>query len=138
MDKENNKLWLRVFISGICLVILASVFAFGWGIEAGLPKSFVKLLGINGTVAFFSISGFSLIIYSLYRLQKTNELSNKSIMKYLSIYYSVRFLAGLLFMGSFGIAFIVGTEYGLLVGLISFILFAAAGIVLHLTADKIR
>jgi hypothetical protein len=53
-------------------------------------------------------------------------------------YYIIRILAAFFFMGSIGVGFITGAEYGKLVGWLTFILLAAIGIFLHFKADKIE
>jgi len=53
-------------------------------------------------------------------------------------YYGIRFLAGFLFLGSFGGGFLAGAEYGKWVGWITFIILAGMGLFLHKIADKIR
>lgn len=134
---ENIKIYWTVIVTGVCFVLLGFVFGYGWGIEAGLPKLFAVILGKTGTIAFFAICGFILIIYGIFQLQKGEQLRTFPI-KYLLKYYGIRILAGLLFMGSFGLGFLTGAKYGLLVGLISFIVFATLGILLHLVADKLK
>lgn len=52
-------------------------------------------------------------------------------------YYSIRILAALSFMGSFGGGLLVGAEYGKWVGWTSFISLVVLGIILHRVADKI-
>jgi hypothetical protein len=52
-------------------------------------------------------------------------------------YYSVRILAALLVMSSFGIGFLAGAEYGIWIGLAFFIILMLTGIKLHYVADKI-
>jgi hypothetical protein len=51
-------------------------------------------------------------------------------------YYSVRVLAGLLFMGSFAGGFLAA-EYGKWIGWLTFIVLAASGVLLHRVAGKI-
>lgn len=51
-------------------------------------------------------------------------------------YYTIRILAAFIFMGSIGVGFIIGAEYGNLVGWLTFFLLAAIGLFLHFTADK--
>jgi hypothetical protein len=53
-------------------------------------------------------------------------------------YYTIRILAAFLFMGSIGVGFITGAEYGKFVGWLTFILLAAIGLFLHFTADKTK
>jgi hypothetical protein len=53
-------------------------------------------------------------------------------------YYTIRILAALLFMGSIGVGFITGAEYGKLAGWLTFIVLGAIGIFLHILADKIQ
>ncbi|MFZ3091216.1 MAG: hypothetical protein WA240_11415 [Nitrospirota bacterium] len=53
-------------------------------------------------------------------------------------YYGIRFLAALLFMGSFGGGFLAGAEYGKWVGWTTFIVLAGMGLFLHRIADKFR
>jgi len=53
-------------------------------------------------------------------------------------YYTIRILAALLFMGSIGVGFIAGSEYGRFAGWLSFVLMAAIGIFFHFKADKIQ
>ena len=105
--RENTKTLWTVIISGICSVILGLIFGYGWGIEAGLPKLFAAILGRIGMVAFFVTCGLILIIYGMFQLQKSEQPKN-FLMKYLFRYYSIRILAGLLFMGSFGIGVLAG------------------------------
>jgi len=52
-------------------------------------------------------------------------------------YYTIRILAGLFLMGSFGVGFISGAEYGKIVGWSVFCTMAAIGIILDTKADKI-
>jgi hypothetical protein len=52
-------------------------------------------------------------------------------------YYSIRILAALSFMGSFGGGLLLGAEYGRWVGWTTFVILVALGIVLHRVADKI-
>ena len=52
-------------------------------------------------------------------------------------YYSVRVLAALSFMGSFGGGLLAGAEYGKWVGWTTFIILVGLGIILHRVADKI-
>jgi len=51
-------------------------------------------------------------------------------------YYFVRILAALSIMGSFGVGFLAGGEYGRLVGWTSFIILFALGLILHIVADR--
>jgi hypothetical protein len=51
-------------------------------------------------------------------------------------YYTIRILAAFFFMGSIGVGFIIGAEYGNLVGWLTFFLLAVIGLFLHFTADK--
>jgi hypothetical protein len=53
-------------------------------------------------------------------------------------YWLIRLSAAFFVMGSFGIGFLLGAEYGLWVGFVAFIASMALGIYLHKTADKIR
>jgi hypothetical protein len=53
-------------------------------------------------------------------------------------YYTIRILSGLFFMGSIGVGFLVGAEYGKWAGWFSFVLLMAIGILLHRSADKIQ
>jgi len=53
-------------------------------------------------------------------------------------YYSIRILAGLFFMGSIGVGFVTGAEYGKLVGGVVFCALVTIGIILHIKADKIQ
>jgi len=53
-------------------------------------------------------------------------------------YYRVRILAALFVMGSFGLGFITGAEYGKWAGWAIFIIMMLIGIALHFTADKIE
>ncbi len=53
-------------------------------------------------------------------------------------YYSIRILAALSFMGSFGGGLLVGAEYGKWVGWTTFIVLVVLGIILHRVADRIR
>ncbi len=52
-------------------------------------------------------------------------------------YYSIRILAALSFMGSFGGGLLVGAEYGKWVGWTTFAILVVLGIILHRIADKI-
>ena len=52
-------------------------------------------------------------------------------------YYSIRILAALSFMGSFGGGLLVGAEYGKWFGWATFAILVALGIILHRVADKI-
>jgi len=61
-------------------------------------------------------------------------MQNKHSLKY----YSIRIIAGLLFMGSIGGGFLAYAQYGKLIGWITFITLAIVGIILHKIADKIR
>ena len=47
-------------------------------------------------------------------------------------------MAGLFFMGSFGVGCLAGAEYGKWVGLSSFVVLAALGVFLHISADRIQ
>jgi len=51
-------------------------------------------------------------------------------------YYTVRILAALLFMGSFGCGFLAGAEYGKWIGWMTFFALATFGIILHKVADR--
>jgi hypothetical protein len=51
-------------------------------------------------------------------------------------YYSVRILAALFVMSSFGVGFIAGAEYGIWIGLVFFIILMLTGIKLHYVAEK--
>lgn len=53
-------------------------------------------------------------------------------------YYTIRILAALLFMGSIGVGFIIGAEYGKIAGWIALIVMAAIGIFFHIKADRIQ
>lgn len=53
-------------------------------------------------------------------------------------YYTIRILAALLFMGSFGVGFISGAAYGQLAGWLTFIVMATIGILLHIKASRIQ
>ena len=53
-------------------------------------------------------------------------------------YYSIRILAALSFMGSFGGGLLVGAEYGKAVGWTTFVILVALGIALHWVADGIH
>jgi len=53
-------------------------------------------------------------------------------------YYSIRVLAALSFMGSFGGGLLVGAKYGKWVGWTTFVILVALGIILHRVADRIR
>jgi hypothetical protein len=53
-------------------------------------------------------------------------------------YYTIRILAALSFMGSFGGGLLVGAEYGKWLGRTTFIILVASGIIFHRIADKIR
>lgn len=53
-------------------------------------------------------------------------------------YYTIRIIAGLLFMGAIGGGFITGAEYGKWVGWSIFIILFLAGIILHIFASKIQ
>jgi hypothetical protein len=137
LQKEDSRVWWRLLILGICLVILALMFSFNFGTQGGWSGALIHTLGIEVTVLFFILSGFFLIIYSVIRLQENYKYRN-SVVKYLSKYFVIRFLAGLLFMGSFGIGFLAGARYGLFVGLISFFVTASVGLILHYVADKLK
>jgi hypothetical protein len=50
--------------------------------------------------------------------------------------YVVRVTAAFLVMGSFGIGFIMGSEYGLWIGLMAFTGILTAGIILHFIAKR--
>jgi hypothetical protein len=52
-------------------------------------------------------------------------------------YYSIRILAALSFMGSFGGELLIGAEYGKWVGWTTFTILVALGIILHRVADRI-
>src|SRR4030043_559190 len=96
---ENTKTWWTIIVTGGFSVLLGLIFRYGWGIEAGLPKLFVATLDKNGTFFFFVTYGLVLIIYGIFQLQK-KTVSRKFVARYLFKYYSIRFLAGFLFMGS--------------------------------------
>jgi hypothetical protein len=53
-------------------------------------------------------------------------------------YYGTRILAALLVMGSIGGGFLIGAQYGLLLGWVVFILMAVFGVMLHKRAKKIE
>jgi hypothetical protein len=53
-------------------------------------------------------------------------------------YYFVRILAGFFFMGSIGIGFIAGKEYGKWIGWPIFFSMIVVSIILHRSADKIE
>ena len=53
-------------------------------------------------------------------------------------YYLIRFLAASFAMGSFAAGFILGAKYGLLAGIISFILSLSIGIYLHSIAKNMH
>lgn len=65
-------------------------------------------------------------------IPEENNARGKPIMKY----YFVRILAALFIMGSFGVGFLSGGEYGRLVGWTSFIILFALGLILHIAADR--
>jgi hypothetical protein len=70
-----------------------------------------------------------------YKISLNQEVTRrKSMMKY----YSIRILAALSFMGSFGGGLLAGAEYGKWVGWTTFIILAGLGIILDRVADKIR
>ena len=46
-------------------------------------------------------------------------------------YYTIRILAGFLFMGSVGIGFLAGATYGKWVGLVTFVILVILGILLN-------
>lgn len=52
-------------------------------------------------------------------------------------YYGVRILAGFLFMGSVGAGFLIYAKYGKWAGLVTFIILAIFGVILHKVADKL-
>ena len=53
-------------------------------------------------------------------------------------YFAIRLLAAFLFMGSFGVGFIAGAEYGKLAGWLTFIAMVTSAILLHIKADQIQ
>jgi len=53
-------------------------------------------------------------------------------------YYSVRILAALFVMGSFGIGFLTGASYGKWAGWSIFAILMLSGIALHFVADRIE
>ncbi len=53
-------------------------------------------------------------------------------------HYSVKILSAVFFMGSFGVGFLAGAEYGKWMGWTVFIIMAVFGILLHKAADKIE
>ena len=53
-------------------------------------------------------------------------------------YYSIKILAALCVMGSFGTGFLVGAAYGFWLGLLSFAGLFIIGIALHGMANRIR
>ncbi len=53
-------------------------------------------------------------------------------------YYSLRVLAALFVMGSFGCGFLAGAEYGTWAGWTTFITLAVLGIILYKFAEKVR
>ncbi len=53
-------------------------------------------------------------------------------------YYSVRILASLFVMGSFGGGFLIGAQYGKWMGWVGFLIMMVFGIMLHKAADKIH
>jgi hypothetical protein len=52
-------------------------------------------------------------------------------------YYTVRLLAALFVMGSFGGGFLAGDEYGKWIGWVVFIIMMLIGVKLHYVAEKI-
>ena len=53
-------------------------------------------------------------------------------------YYSIRILAGFLFLGSFKFGMLAYEEYGKWVGWITFIILVISGVFLDKVADKFR